>query len=84
MNKFLLLFTQRPSFAVSRAGPEVQDLQNVPTRKFVKIAKDSIAQGKESIYRDAGLAFGRSFRVGWGPGGVLVHLGEICGPRDDV
>ena len=40
--------------------------------------------GKENLYRDAGLAFGRSFRVGWGPGGTLVHLGQICGPRDEV
>jgi hypothetical protein len=75
---------QRPSFAISRAGPEVKDLQIVPARKFVKIAKDSVARGKENIYRDAGLAFGRSFRVGWGPGGALVHLGQICGPQDDV
>ena len=29
---------------------------------------------------DQGLYLGRSFRVGWGPGGTLVHLGELCGP----
>lgn len=56
----------------------------MPARKFVKIAKDSMGYGKENLYRDAGLAFGRSFRVGWGPGGTLVHLGQICGPRDEV
>jgi len=59
-------------------------MQIVPARKFVKISKDSLVRGKENLYRDAGLAFGRSFRVGWGPGGVLVHLGQLCGPRDDV
>lgn len=36
--------------------------------------------GNESAFVDAGLALGRSFRVGWGPSGKLVHLGELCGP----
>lgn len=53
-----------------------------PARKFVRVVKDSLVKGKEDLYRDAGLAFGRSFRVGWGPGGTLVHLGALCGPRD--
>lgn len=36
--------------------------------------------GMEGYVIDAGLALGRSFRVGWGPGGTLVHLGSLCGP----
>ena len=53
-----------------------------PARKFQKIGKESIADGRENIYKDAGLALGRSFRVGWGPRGQLVHVGAICGLMD--
>ncbi|KAF5726971.1 hypothetical protein HS088_TW22G00657 [Tripterygium wilfordii] len=31
---------------------------------------------------DAGLFMGRSFRVGWGPNGVLVHCGALVGSND--
>ncbi|XP_048129768.1 nuclear pore complex protein NUP96 isoform X2 [Rhodamnia argentea] len=31
---------------------------------------------------DAGLFMGRSFRVGWGPNGVLVHSGTSVGSKD--
>ncbi|EDR08209.1 uncharacterized protein LACBIDRAFT_297625 [Laccaria bicolor S238N-H82] len=52
-----------------------------PSRKYARVEiNSSIANGKEGIYVDAGLAMGRSFRVGWGPGGTLLHLGSICGP----
>ncbi|KAF9476965.1 hypothetical protein BDN70DRAFT_862477 [Pholiota conissans] len=52
-----------------------------PTRKYARVGiTSSIANDNEGAYVDAGLAMGRSFRVGWGPGGVLVHLGNICGP----
>jgi hypothetical protein len=34
----------------------------------------SIAKGKEGIFVDAGLALGRSYRVGWGPKGELISL----------
>ena len=52
-----------------------------PTRKYARIEiTSSVANGNEGSYVDAGLAFGRSFRVGWGPGGKLVHPGAICGP----
>ena len=36
--------------------------------------------GHDHVLVDAGLALGRSFRVGWGPGGVLVHPGSLVGP----
>ncbi|PVF98109.1 hypothetical protein CPB86DRAFT_785111 [Serendipita vermifera] len=78
---------ERPSFAVARPAPDVQDQQMMlepPARKFLKISTNSLVEGQENIYRDAGLAFGRSFRVGWGPGGTLVHLGAICGPYDSA
>ena len=53
-----------------------------PARKFHKIGKESIVDGRENIHKDAGLALGRSFRVGWGPRGQLVHVGAICGLMD--
>jgi len=37
-------------------------------------ACQSISVGKEGAYADAGLAFGRSFRVSWGPGGLLTRI----------
>lgn len=45
-------------------------------------AVQSITAGLESAHVDAGLALGRSFRVGWGLGGKLVHLGKLCGPKE--
>ncbi|KAJ2925405.1 hypothetical protein H1R20_g11674, partial [Candolleomyces eurysporus] len=68
--------TERASFAHD-IGPTALR----PTRKYARIEiTSSVANGKEESYVDAGLAFGRSFRVGWGPGGKLVHVGVICGP----
>ncbi|KAK1217167.1 hypothetical protein PQX77_020175 [Marasmius sp. AFHP31] len=54
-----------------------------PSRKYTRVAIDSsssIASDAEDGLVDGGLAFGRSFRVGWGPGGHLVHLGALCNP----
>ena len=53
-----------------------------PPRKFHKAGKESIVDGRENVYKDAGLAIGRSFRVGWGPKGQLVHVGAVCGFMD--
>lgn len=52
-----------------------------PSRKYARVdgAASQVA-GSEGCYTDAGLAFGRSFRVGWGPEGSIVHLGQLCGP----
>lgn len=43
--------------------------------------KDSLVSGKENLIADAGLMMGRSFRVGWGPGFVLVHSGTPLGKQ---
>ncbi|KAA1472029.1 hypothetical protein DENSPDRAFT_800387 [Dentipellis sp. KUC8613] len=52
-----------------------------PSRKYARVqASASAVKGSEGVFVDAGLAMGRSFRVGWGPGGTLVHLGELCSP----
>ncbi|KAI0249206.1 nuclear protein 96-domain-containing protein [Lactifluus subvellereus] len=52
-----------------------------PSRKYARVeGSASIVNGVEDALVDAGLAFGRSFRVGWGPSGTLVHLGRLCCP----
>ncbi|KAG9123969.1 DNA-directed DNA polymerase gamma mip1 [Ceratobasidium sp. 392] len=55
-------------------------VQDVPLRKYERVETDkSVTKSFTGAYMDAGLALGRSFRVGWGPDGQLVHLGKICG-----
>ncbi|KAI0031350.1 nuclear protein 96-domain-containing protein [Vararia minispora EC-137] len=55
-----------------------------PLRKYARVeAASSFVSGAEGAFVDAGLAFGRSFRAGWGPGGSLVYVGRICGPYGD-
>lgn len=66
---------ERASFA-----HDVEPAPYRPSRKYARVEDSSIANGYEGAFFDAGLAFGRSFRVGWGPGGTLVHVGTICGP----
>ncbi|KAG6854537.1 hypothetical protein C0991_005449 [Blastosporella zonata] len=67
---------ERPSFAHDVEPPLYR-----PSRKYARVeSSESAVKGSEGSYFDAGLAFGRSFRVGWGPGGTLVHLGSLCCP----
>lgn len=67
---------QRPSF-----GHDIDPPVFRPSRKYARVdIKSSIVNGTEGAYIDAGLSMGRSFRVGWAPGGQLVHLGSLCGP----
>ena len=62
--------SNRTSFTQPRAQP--------PARKYVRVSgTESKTKGKESVYLDAGLSMGRSFRVGWGPGNKLVHVGQL-------
>ncbi|KAE9393479.1 hypothetical protein BT96DRAFT_219351 [Gymnopus androsaceus JB14] len=43
-------------------------------RKYIRVeGAISVANGAEDALGDAGLSFGRSFRVGWSPGGALVR-----------
>src|SRR4051794_29391515 len=52
-----------------------------PIRKFARVENtDSVVRGNERSMVDAGLSLGRSFRVGWGPGGIIAHLGSLCSP----
>ena len=62
--------TNRASFTQPRAQP--------PARKYVRVSgSESKTFGRESVYLDSGLSMGRSFRVGWGPGNQLVHVGKL-------
>ncbi|KAJ7224496.1 nuclear protein 96-domain-containing protein [Mycena pura] len=67
---------QRQSFAHNIEPPACR-----PTRKYARVeSSESAVVGNEGALVDAGLAFGRSFRVGWGPRGTLVHSGTLCAP----
>lgn len=67
---------ERASFA-----HDIESAAFRPSRKYARVESSaSIVNGVEDAMVDAGLAFGRSFRVGWGPSGNLVHLGQLCGP----
>lgn len=43
-----------------------------------------VTKGHSRNIVDAGLFMGRSFRVGWGPNGILVHSGSPVGRNDKV
>ena len=67
---------QRASFA-----HDIEPVAFRPSCKYARVESSaSIVNGVDDAMVDAGLAFGRSFRVGWGPSGNLVHLGQLCGP----
>ncbi|KAK7031341.1 nuclear pore complex protein Nup98-Nup96 [Favolaschia claudopus] len=56
-----------------------------PTRKYARVeSSESAVVGSEAALVDAGLAFGRSFRVGWGPDGTLMHPGSLCAPTSSI
>ncbi|EJD03515.1 uncharacterized protein FOMMEDRAFT_83835 [Fomitiporia mediterranea MF3/22] len=60
----------RTSFAQPRSKP--------PPRKYARISlSESVSAKRENMFLDAGLSMGRSFRVGWGPGNKLVHVGQL-------
>ncbi|KAJ6615151.1 nuclear protein 96-domain-containing protein [Mycena sp. CBHHK59/15] len=67
---------ERASFAHDIEPPSYR-----PSRKYARVeSSESAVKGHEAALVDAGLSFGRSFRVGWGPGGTLVHPGTLCAP----
>jgi len=41
---------------------------------------ESCLKGRENLITDPALMHGRSFRVGWGPGGQLLHFGRAVNP----
>ena len=78
LTQVFLSLTQRPSF-------EIDDTPlSRPSDKYTRIASAAslVKPAAEGIVADAGLMMGRSFRVGWGPDGTLVHMGKICGQNE--
>ncbi|KAJ1020735.1 hypothetical protein NDA16_004127 [Ustilago loliicola] len=74
---------ERKADAKPREAP-VQEVQQ-PAKKLRKVdvaQSDAVAADGETL--DAGLSLGRSFRVGWGPDGTLVHNGKIVGSSREV
>ncbi|KAF5369066.1 hypothetical protein D9758_002925 [Tetrapyrgos nigripes] len=64
---------ERASFA-----HDIEPPPHRPSRKYARVESSaSVVKETEDALIDAGLAFGRSFRVGWGPGGILVHSGAL-------
>ncbi|KAF9055178.1 hypothetical protein BDZ89DRAFT_1055784 [Hymenopellis radicata] len=54
-----------------------------PSRKYARVSTtSSVFKGHDEVSVDAGLSFGRSFRVGWGPGGIIAHLGALTAPSN--
>ncbi|KAF8895957.1 nuclear protein 96-domain-containing protein [Mucidula mucida] len=67
---------ERASFAHDIGPPAYR-----PSRKYARVSTtSSVFQGHDEVSVDAGLSFGRSFRVGWGPGGIIAHLGALTAP----
>ncbi len=61
----------------------VQEVQQ-PAKKLRKLdVAQSVAVAADGETLDAGLSLGRSFRVGWGPDGTLVHNGRIVNAKSD-
>ncbi|KAG9304073.1 hypothetical protein G9A89_005983 [Geosiphon pyriformis] len=74
----------RPSFSIiSPPLPQLQFVRRGRPNKFRRISySKSIPYQKDGYLQDAGLAMSRSFRVGWGPNGTLVHCGKVCGIKE--
>ncbi|KXS19623.1 hypothetical protein M427DRAFT_53029 [Gonapodya prolifera JEL478] len=66
---------QRP-----RSQNPVRSLNIIPKIRFSHILYSS--PSPTSFFVDSGLSMGRSFRVGWGPGGVLVSRGKVVSGID--
>lgn len=58
-----------------------QKLVSTSIPKMIPAVNTSYAYNKQQLLVDAGLFMGRAFRVGWGPGGILAHCGDIIQPK---
>ncbi|KAJ3340248.1 hypothetical protein HDU93_007210 [Gonapodya sp. JEL0774] len=64
-----------------RSQPPLRHLGVVPRIRFSHVLNSP--SGSEAQFVDSGLSLGRSFRVGWGPGGIFLGRGKaISEPRD--
>lgn len=69
-----LTLQARPTFA----APVIDPAPFRQLRKYTRVEHaKSYTNGKENNLVDAGLALGRSFRVGMGGQGQVVHIGSL-------
>ncbi|XP_019852669.1 PREDICTED: nuclear pore complex protein Nup98-Nup96 isoform X2 [Amphimedon queenslandica] len=64
----------------SDAPPALPHPSSTITRQKIdrlNLLKDSVLSELTGYHRDAGASLGRSFRVGWGPGWTLAHVGQL-------
>ena len=74
---------------VIHSGPyhTVPPSQIIPHQKvdFIVPLETSIVSNKTGLLADAGITFGRSFRVGWGPNWSLSHTGfQLAAPLPQI
>ncbi|CED83918.1 Nuclear pore complex, Nup98 component (sc Nup145/Nup100/Nup116) [Phaffia rhodozyma] len=76
---------RQTSFGMSRKVEQLDEEDEEPPlsrprKKFarIEIGRDTI-RPNEGLMLDAGASMRGSFRVGWGPDGTIVHLGQLCG-----
>lgn len=74
---------------VAHSGPYhiVPPSQVIPQQKvdFIVPLEKSIICNKTGLLADAGVTFGRSFRVGWGPNWSLSHTGfQLAAPLPQI
>lgn len=78
-SKNALKAVQEPSQSIKI---ELAPPLTVRPRKITKLTLEkSIADDGHEVVLDAGLAMGRSFRVGWGPHGTFVHRSKVIDTR---
>ncbi|KAF0382647.1 Nuclear pore complex protein Nup98-Nup96 [Gigaspora margarita] len=70
----------RKSFSTAIEIPQRDVVIPMPS-KYRRIVdyNNSVVFGKNYCKEDSGLVMGRSFRVGWGPNGILVRCSKVCG-----
>lgn len=65
----------RTTFDVPSSVASKVPIKPLKFRRITASSPASLIAGNEGNYHDLGLAFGKSFRVSWGPGGVLAMPG---------
>jgi nuclear pore complex protein Nup98-Nup96 len=73
-------YSQQASFGGSKVPTAPR-----PPVKIMRIASgDSVMKGSEATFADAGLTYGKSFRVGWGVGSQVVLNGSLAAPGENM
>ena len=87
------LFLFPPHTATANTAPPTSNSQFIKPPSLVQPMGSTglmvpparaLTRGMEGCRRDAGICFGRSFRVGWGPNWMLAHSGASVGKSDST